>query len=40
LRALRLADRAFVMDLGRLALSGTGEELLADERVVGAYLGG
>jgi len=40
LRALRLADRAFVMDLGRLALSGTGEELLADERVVRAYLGG
>ncbi len=40
LRALRLADRAFVMDLGRLVLSGTGAELLADERVTRAYLGG
>ena len=40
LRALRLADRAFVMDLGRLTLSGTGSELLHDERVVRAYLGG
>ena len=40
LRALRLADRAFVMDLGRLTLSGTGAELLKDERVVKAYLGG
>jgi branched-chain amino acid transport system ATP-binding protein len=40
LRALRLADRAFVMDLGRLTLSGTGSGLLRDERVVKAYLGG
>jgi branched-chain amino acid transport system ATP-binding protein len=40
LRALRLADRAFVMDLGRLTLSGTGAELLRDDRVVKAYLGG
>jgi len=40
LRALRLADRAFVMDLGRLTLSGTGSDLLRDERVVKAYLGG
>jgi len=40
LRALRLADRAFVMDLGHLTLSGTGSDLLRDERVVKAYLGG
>ena len=40
LRALRLADRAHVMDLGRLSLSGTGEELLHDPGVVKAYLGG
>ena len=40
LRALRLADRAHVMDLGRLTLSGTGAELLRDPRVVKAYLGG
>jgi branched-chain amino acid transport system ATP-binding protein len=40
LRALRLADRAHVMDLGRLTLSGTGETLLRDPGVVKAYLGG
>jgi branched-chain amino acid transport system ATP-binding protein len=40
LRALRLADRAHVMDLGRLTLSGTGAELLRDPGVVKAYLGG
>jgi branched-chain amino acid transport system ATP-binding protein len=39
-RALRLADRAHVMDLGRLVLSGTGEELLNDPGVARAYLGG
>jgi len=40
LRALRLADRAHVMDLGRLTLSGSGEALLRDQGVVKAYLGG
>jgi branched-chain amino acid transport system ATP-binding protein len=40
LRALRLADRAHVMDLGRLTLSGTRETLLRDPDVVKAYLGG
>jgi len=40
LRALRLADRAHVMDLGRLTLSGSGEALLRDPGVVKAYLGG
>ena len=40
LRALRLADRAFVMDLGRLTVSGTGAQLLKDEAVARAYLGG
>ena len=40
LRALRLADRAYVMDLGHLTLAGTGAELLQDHRVVTAYLGG
>ena len=40
LRALRLADRAHVMDLGRLTLSGSGEALLRDQGVVRAYLGG
>jgi branched-chain amino acid transport system ATP-binding protein len=37
--ALALADRGYVIDLGRTTLSGTGRELLADERVRAAYLG-
>ena len=40
LRALRIADRAHVMELGRLVLRGTGEELLRDEGVARTYLGG
>ncbi len=39
LRALRLADRAHVMDLGRITLDGTGAELLKDQGVAKAYLG-
>jgi branched-chain amino acid transport system ATP-binding protein len=39
LAALGLSDRAYVIDLGRTTLSGTGSELLADPRVQEAYLG-
>ena len=39
LRALRLADRAYVMELGKLVMTGTGATLLHDERVARAYLG-
>ena len=39
LRALEIADRAYVMELGRLAMEGTGESLLRDERVAHTYLG-
>jgi len=39
LAALGLADRGYVIDLGRTTLTGTGRELLADERVRAAYLG-
>jgi branched-chain amino acid transport system ATP-binding protein len=39
LAALALSDRAYVIDLGRTTLSGTGAELLADPRVQEAYLG-
>ena len=39
LRALRLADRAYVLELGRIGLSGTGEALLNDRGVARAYLG-
>jgi branched-chain amino acid transport system ATP-binding protein len=37
--SLRLADRAYVLENGRVTLSGTGAELLADGRVRQAYLG-
>ena len=40
LRALRIADRAYVMELGRLVMHGTGQELLRDEGVARTYLGG
>ena len=39
LRALRLADRAYVMELGRVVMRGTGHELLRDEGVARTYLG-
>jgi len=39
LRALRLADHAHVMELGRIVMSGTGAALLRDEAVARTYLG-
>ncbi len=39
-RALALAHRAYVLDLGRNALEGTGEALLHDPKVAQLYLGG
>lgn len=39
-RALAIANRAYVLETGRITLSGTGEELARDERVKKAYLGG
>ncbi len=37
--ALAIAQRGFVLESGRVVLSGTGQELLANERVREAYLG-
>jgi branched-chain amino acid transport system ATP-binding protein len=37
--ALSLADHGHVMEIGNIALSGTGEELMHDESVRKAYLG-
>ncbi len=37
--SLRLASRAYVLENGRITLTGTGEALLADDRVRQAYLG-
>jgi len=38
-QALALANRGYVLETGELVLSGTGQELLADDRVRAAYLG-
>ncbi len=37
--SLKLAQRAYVMENGRIVMSGSGSELLHDERVRQAYLG-
>ena len=37
--ALKIADYAYVLETGNITMSGTGAELLADERVKEAYLG-
>jgi branched-chain amino acid transport system ATP-binding protein len=37
--SLKLASRAYVLENGRITLSGSGSELLADDRVRSAYLG-
>ena len=37
--ALHAADHGYVMETGRITLSGTGENLAADESVKAAYLG-
>jgi branched-chain amino acid transport system ATP-binding protein len=39
LASLKLAVRAYVLENGRIVMSGTGAELLADDRVRQAYLG-
>ena len=38
--ALSVADRAYVMETGKITLSGTGAELAASDQVKKAYLGG
>jgi branched-chain amino acid transport system ATP-binding protein len=37
--ALRIADRAYVMELGEFILNGPAHEIAADQRVVASYLG-
>ena len=38
--ALSIADRAYVLETGTISMSGSARELLTDERVQKAYLGG
>jgi branched-chain amino acid transport system ATP-binding protein len=38
-QALTLADRACVLESGKLVLDGAGRELLGDDRLKRAYLG-
>jgi len=38
--ALRIADRGYVMERGRITIEGTTEELLSNDNVRVAYLGG
>jgi branched-chain amino acid transport system ATP-binding protein len=37
--ALSIADQGYVMELGRIVMSGPGSELLSDDRIRQAYLG-
>jgi branched-chain amino acid transport system ATP-binding protein len=39
-QALRIAHRAYVLEGGSMALSGTSRDLVNDSRVRAAYLGG
>lgn len=39
-QALKIADRAYVLENGRVVMQGTGEALLNDPKVRDAYLGG
>ena len=39
-KALNVADRACVLEQGRIVKQGTGSELASDESIISAYLGG
>ncbi len=39
-KALSIADRGYVLETGRIVLSGTGQDLLTSDEVKKAYLGG
>ena len=40
LSTLKIADYAYVLELGKISMHGKAEELVKDERLVAAYLGG
>jgi branched-chain amino acid transport system ATP-binding protein len=37
--ALKIADRAYVMELGEFILNGTANDIAANQRVAASYLG-
>ena len=39
-QALSIAHRAYVLEIGEITRTGTGEELLGDDSIRRAYLGG
>jgi branched-chain amino acid transport system ATP-binding protein len=39
-KALSIADRAYVLEIGTMVKTGTGSELLMDDEIKKAYLGG
>ncbi len=39
-QALRLAEKAYVLETGRVVKEGSGDQLLHDQSVIAAYLGG
>ena len=39
-KSLTISDRAYVLENGKIVLSGTGDELLHSDSVISAYLGG
>ena len=39
-KALSIANRAYVLEIGKMVKSGSGKELLADDEIKKAYLGG
>ena len=40
LATLKIADYAYVLELGKISMHGKASELLKDERLIAAYLGG
>jgi branched-chain amino acid transport system ATP-binding protein len=38
--ALAIADRAYVLETGKIVMKGSGDDLLEDQSVIEAYLGG
>ena len=39
-KALQIADRGYVIEIGKIVLAGTGKELRSNQRIQDAYLGG